>query len=492
MQPREKKLAIAVVALVVVVLLYVVGARIKGAFATRADTHTQLSDAEFAQNVQIAAGNAATAKRAKLEARSLPSEVEKARSIYQSWLLGISEASGLQAIEVRNITAPASKRVYATMPFKLTASATLPQLVKWLYAFYSAGHLHTIDRLGITPIAKSKLLELDIDVETIVLPGVKGITTPPVRTDHLALGGLDEYRKVIEARNLFGPKNNPPTLEATSRTTAKLGMPISYSARGKDPDPLDKLAYKLVGDAPKGATIDASTGRLSWTPPASLDPGEVKFQISATDDGLPPKTATQTLTIKLERIGLHLASISDQKIEPGKAFTTLPTLAEHDSKTTKTFAMTGDLPKDATFDAKSGQLQWTPTEDDIGRTLRLTLAVSDNATPPNHDERKFQVSVVAPKVPEFSLDFNAKHTYLTGVVEVDGQPEAWFLVRPTGESLKIPVPLDDSTVPFKAGNFSGRIVDITRESVTLEGSGRRFTVYLGKSLADAVALDTRP
>jgi len=289
---------------------------------------------------------------------------------------------------------------------------------------------------------------------------------------------------------MFGPRNLAPTMEKASRVAVKLGQPAAYTARAKDADALDKVTYQLVGDVPKGAALDPTSGKLTWTPPVDRGPGEVKLTITATDDGLPPLSATQTLTVAIERVGLKLAAISDQKIEAGREYTATPRLSEQDSKRTVSYELVGDAPSDLSFDRKTGRIRWTPGDGEIGKAYKLSLAATDDATPPNRDEKKFQLSVVEPKTPPFALDFNAKHTYLTAIVEVEGQPQAWFLIRPTGESIKLALPVGPpgGVAELRAGNFVGRIVDIEGEKVILVGHGRRLTMHLGKSLADSFAL----
>jgi hypothetical protein len=494
MQPREKKLAMIVGGLVGVLTLFFVFTKVRDAYKVRADKHVQLSDDLAFQTLQLIKANETKTKLAKLEARSLPGDVEQARSQYQKWLLASLVNAGMSGIEVNNVPGGITRRAYHPMSFNVTAKGNLTQFITWLHAFHRAGHLHQIRRLNATPVEKSKLLELDIGVEAMVMHGAKGVAEPPQMPERLERGDLATYRKIIEGRNLAGMPNQAPTLAAVSRVTGKLGQPVTFTLRGSDKDPLDKLTYRFDGEAPKGATLDTTTGKFTWTPPVDAEPGTVTVKVLAEDDGMPAKSASQTVSIAVERIGLKLAAIGDQKLDVGKAFSATPRFLEHDAKRTKSFELKGDAPEGFSFDAKTGAMKWTPTEDAIGKDFRLTLIATDDATPPNRDEKRFELAVLEPEIPKLELDFAAQRTYLTAILDVDGTPQAWFQIRPTGQEMILALPQgpNPQDVELRAGNFTGRLVEIDFDSdrVILESHGRRLTLYRGKSLADAVAAST--
>ncbi|RIK80879.1 MAG: hypothetical protein DCC68_10000 [Planctomycetota bacterium] len=494
MQPREKKLAMIVGALVGVVVLIVIAKKVMTAYDTRATTYERHMGELGVHALQLQKAAEAKQKLVEMEKRSLPGDVEQARSRYQAWLLASLVEAGLEGVDVKSVPGGPSRRVYQPMLFNVTAKGNLTQLLTWMHKFYRTGHLHVVRRLTATPVEKSKQLDLDIGVEAVVLHGAKGVAAPPDMPERLPLGDLAAYRKIIEGRNMAGPPNRAPTLAAISRVTGKLGQPIAFTLRGKDDDPLDKIAYRFDGEAPQGATLDAATGKFTWTPPADGEPGTVSVKVLAEDDGMPAKFAAQTITIAVERVGLKLASIANQKVDVGKAFSTTPRFLEHDAKRTKTFELKGDLPAGLAFDAKTGAIQWTPGADAAGKDYRLTLVATDDATPPNRDEKRFELSVLEPETPKLELDFAAQRTYLTALLDVDGTPEAWFQVRPTGEQIVLSLPQgpDPKIVELRAGNFTARLIEIDfdRDRVILEAHGRRITLYRGKSLADAVAAST--
>ncbi len=494
MQPREKKLAMIVGALVAIAILVVTIKKVQTAYTTRGDDHTKLLGNLAAQTMQIRAGDLAKEKLDAMQQRSLSGDVEKARSRYQNWLTTSLVDAGLEGVDVKSVPGGPSRRVYQPILFNVTAKGNLTQLLTWLHDFYGTGHLHLIRRLTATPVEKSKQLELDIGVEAITMHDAKGVETPPQMPERLPRGDLAAYRHVIESRNIAGPPNRAPTISPIARVTGKLGQPITFTVRGKDEDPLDKVTYRFDGDAPAGATLDPTSGKFSWTPPPDGEPGAVTVKVLAQDDGLPAKTSTASIAISVDRVGLKLASISDQKIDVGKAFSTTPRFLEHDAKRTKSFELVGKPPEGLSFDEKTGAIKWTPTKESAGESYRLSLVATDDATPPNRDEKRFELSVIEPEVPRLELDFAAQRTYLTALFDVDGRPEAWFQVRPTGERIVLSLPQgpDPQNVELHAGNFVGRLIEIDfdRDLVVIETDGRRLVLFRGKCLADAIAGST--
>jgi hypothetical protein len=74
-------------------------------------------------------------------------------------------------------------------------------------------------------------------------------------------------------------------------------------------------------------------------------------------------------------------------------------------------------------------------------------------------------------------------TFLTAVVQVDGQPQAWFSDRSSDSIFRL-VRGEELAV----GQFQGQVQDIDNHDVILESDGERWLMTVGESLAQAVAL----
>ncbi|HUT95793.1 MAG TPA: hypothetical protein VMY37_40450 [Thermoguttaceae bacterium] len=75
------------------------------------------------------------------------------------------------------------------------------------------------------------------------------------------------------------------------------------------------------------------------------------------------------------------------------------------------------------------------------------------------------------------------YAYLTFISSVNGEPEVWFTLRATDETLKLRE--GDS---LRIGNFTGTIAEIEGSDVILESEGERWLLTLGEKLTDAFAL----
>jgi hypothetical protein len=74
------------------------------------------------------------------------------------------------------------------------------------------------------------------------------------------------------------------------------GSVLTFTVSASDADlPAQALSYSLVG-APVGAGINSTTGVFSWTPSAA---GVYTFTVKVTDDGVPPLSDQETISIEV-------------------------------------------------------------------------------------------------------------------------------------------------------------------------------------------------
>src|SRR5262249_44476048 len=95
--------------------------------------------------------------------------------------------------------------------------------------------------------------------------------------------------------------NTAPVLSGVPPTaTVVKGNTLNFTAAATDSDLVyglpNTLTYSLVG-APSGAFIDPDTGACSWTPSEDLTLGDYTFMVRVADDGVPSRSATQTITV---------------------------------------------------------------------------------------------------------------------------------------------------------------------------------------------------
>ena len=94
--------------------------------------------------------------------------------------------------------------------------------------------------------------------------------------------------------------NHAPTLAPIDNQAVTFGSIVTFTASATDADSGQSLTYGLGAGAPIGATIDPNSGEFTWTPTA-FQAGQVyNFNVVVTDNGTPPLSAAQPVTINVE------------------------------------------------------------------------------------------------------------------------------------------------------------------------------------------------
>ena len=300
---RERLFAIVVGFLALIIGVYFVQSWVFGQFDRRHKEIAKLQDEikKFERTANL--GRLASRKIVSYEQRSLPSDVEIARTRYQDWLLGEMELSGLIEPDVRFASAQGGdKDLFVRQTFAVEAAGTLPQLVELLHSFYSVDWLHRITQLKLRPIKDSKLLDIGLHIETLSLKKAASVDKLETRpSDRLAMKTQNEYYDSIVGRNIFGPKNNEPNLEVSGSKEIFKGRSLDLTVKGVDPDPYDQVMFNLLESPSPDAKLDPTTGKLTWTP---KEVGTYEFLVEGLDDGFP------ALPSKREKI---VVTVKDQK-----------------------------------------------------------------------------------------------------------------------------------------------------------------------------------
>lgn len=186
-------------------------------------------------------------------ARSLPTDVQSARTLYQGWLNRLIDSAGLEQ-RVVDSGAPVKRAGLQVLPFTVRGTGTMEQLTKLLYQFYRAPHLHRIRTMTIAPIGSGARLSLSFAIEALMVGGCD-------RTDRLAEGvstalafqQLRDYR-ILAERNLFGQGPRAGIAELTELTGVATSDGISEAwFMNRMEDRLQKLR---VGDRLKAGWFD--------------------------------------------------------------------------------------------------------------------------------------------------------------------------------------------------------------------------------------------
>ena len=175
---------------------------------------------------------------------------------------------------------------------------------------------------------------------------------------------LSDYETVkITVKNT----NKPPVLACIGSKTIEKGKQLSFTITARDPDG-DKVKYSATG-LPKGAKLDATTGKFTWTPTAA---GTYTVKFIATANGQSDYEIVK-ITVKNDNKPPVLACIGSKTVKEGKLLCFTVSAKDPDGDNVK-YSATG-LPKGAKLDASTGKFTWTP-----GYSAAGTYSVKFTAT----------------------------------------------------------------------------------------------------------------
>jgi hypothetical protein len=187
--------------------------------------------------------------------------------------------------------------------------------------------------------------------------------------------------------------NSSPVLPPqTDLTIAELtALRITNTASDTD-IPANNLSYSLEG--PAGATINPQ-GIIIWTPSEAQGPSTNHFVTIATDDGVPPLSATNSFTVVVTEVNSApvLPVQADRTMDELTTMIVTNTGSDADiPANTLSYALLNP-PLGATIDT-NGVITWTPSEAQGPSTNTLVTVVTDNGAPPLSTTNSFVVVVL--------------------------------------------------------------------------------------------------
>ncbi len=162
--------------------------------------------------------------------KSLPSDIETARSLYRNWLLEVIREAKLQNATVGSGSPASQYGLYRAMPFDVKARGTLLQLTNALFRFYNSDQLHEIKSLRITPVGNSGQFDISLGIEALIIPGSKRKSLNTGKAKWLASTDPRDYA-IIARDNLFGigvNNQDPMKMTILSAVTSRNGKPLAW------------------------------------------------------------------------------------------------------------------------------------------------------------------------------------------------------------------------------------------------------------------------
>ena len=145
-----------------------------------------------------------------------------------------------------------------------------------------------------------------------------------------------------------------------------------------------------------------------------------------------------------------------------------------------TYRLEHDGLEGVTIDEQSGRIEWTPTQ--TGEFEVLVYAV-DDGLPAKEVSQKIRLAITDPPPredppPRRTFD-EAKYTFVTGIVEVNGRRQVWLSVRTEGKWLRL---FEGDT--FQVGSLDGKVIHIYPRHVEILADNALLSVRFGQCLDD--------
>lgn len=273
MNNRERILAGAVAALVAMWGGNKLYSRYRAAIDSR-NAQVQSAKSRLAEaNLTLAKGRSALKEMTKLQERSLPSDQEKARSLYKAWLLTKAKNSGVTVNDIKQAAKTKTSTEFKAIGYQIEAEGTLTNVVSLLYEFYHSPLLHQITKLRLTRPVGAPHMQVSLEVEALCLPlATSANDLPEGDSKRLKLASVGEYQKVLSDRDIatvYTPPR-PPAPPATNQASsappkfdeAEMARFTASVSNGTAMQawiyvlPTGEMLHVVAGDAVKIGTID--------------------------------------------------------------------------------------------------------------------------------------------------------------------------------------------------------------------------------------------
>ncbi len=218
---REKNLSIAAGVLFIPFVIWLLIGIFGGSTSElKAQKDKLIEDINAAQKT-IRKGREAQKRLDAWNKISLPEDVQAAASRYKVWLMELCDSDEYNAKFRNTQFKPSTPKpvgdVGAQLTVKVSGEASLEQLTRWLYGFYSADYLHQIKGVTINPEDESNKLRVDITVEALALKGAVGAddkprkeALPELPEEPVDAELLGKYCDAIGGRAIFSRYSPPP------------------------------------------------------------------------------------------------------------------------------------------------------------------------------------------------------------------------------------------------------------------------------------------
>ncbi|MDA7915764.1 putative Ig domain-containing protein [Verrucomicrobia bacterium] len=222
----------------------------------------------------------------------------------------------------------------------------------------------------------------------------------------------DNGNPSLSAEQSFGiivnEVNAAPTLPDLGVIEVEEGESLAIQIRGEDVDvPSQLLRYQIIGERPTDLTINSISGLMFWRTSELQGPSTHTVTVEVYDSAEPRLSSTRDYTIKVKESNQPptIDVIGSQHIVEGHELTFSLRGADVDlPANTLEYSSVGS-PLGFIVDGASGEVSWTPTEEQGPGTYDITVKVSDGGDPNLSAETIVHVTVgednTSPTIDEF-------------------------------------------------------------------------------------------
>jgi hypothetical protein len=195
---------------------------------------------------------------------------------------------------------------------------------------------------------------------------------------------------------IVAKQNIAPVIGAvTQPVVVEQGSSLSLQLTASDANVGDALTWQLQSGAPAGVALSPG-GLLTWTPTAAQNNTAAVIQVTVTDNGVPPLSATASIALKVHSPN-HAPSLANVSNVGASVLTTVTVNASatdsDGASQLLTYSLDPGAPQGARINPVTGAFHWSPNRSQANSVNAITIRVTDNGEPAMSDTKTFTITV---------------------------------------------------------------------------------------------------
>jgi regulation of enolase protein 1 (concanavalin A-like superfamily) len=291
--------------------------------------------------------------------------------------------------------------------------------------------------------------------------------------------------------------NLPPTLQSPASLKINEGETLTFAFTATDPDlPPQSLTFELPHpETPPGATIDPVTGVFTWTPTEAQGPGTYNVFVGVQDNGNPRLSHGSFVTIAVLEVDNPpvFDPVSLQTVDESSPFSLTIVARDPDTPPHPVTYSLVNPPQGMTIDPQSGEIRWSPSEDDgpgiypvtvqaiesvsnLPATLGFSVVVNERNEAP-----------ILADIPDFEVDEGTTLRFTAVARDADRPPQRLSFHLEPGAPAGASVDPDSGAFSWPidpdagAGSHTITLV-VTDNAIEARSTARSFTVLVRPAL----------